>query len=102
MNYQISKSRMNNLVIKYLDLYLKNLVERRNSVAGIEVHYWSKGNEIIFEDIKDKTKRGLGISEDMILELKYIFSLSSGEATSYILDWVRKNLSIQPDFIEMV
>ena len=102
MKYIVPESRMESLVMRYLDSKLKNLEEHKDSIAGAPANWWGLGSDEIFYMIPDsKGKQGFGISEEFHNTLKRFFGISNDDTQKYILRWARINLGVQPDFYEV-
>ena len=102
MKYILPQSRLEELIMKYLDAKLKNIEEHKSEIAGAPAHWWGVGLDEIFYVIPDsKGVNGLGISGEFVSSLERFFSIPFYEAQKYILRWAKNNLGIEPDFYQV-
>ena len=93
MKYIISESRLDDIVMKFIDEKLKNLEVN-------DYNYWAVGNEEIFYIFKEGNKKGLGMSSKFINYIRKVFGLTYDDAQTYVMEWAKLHLGFKPDFIE--
>lgn len=94
MRYIISESRMDDLVMNYLDIKLKNLEEHVDAIGGGFHHWWGFGTVPLFMVVGDDGK-GIEISNDITRNLQKLFNLSYNIAQGYVFSWFRKNIPLE-------
>ena len=98
MRYIISESRLEQLISKYLDSLLGSIEESFDEINGEVYHWWGTGLSPIFGLVETDEGIGIGFDDNFILRLTEMFGIPVDMAKSYLVDWIKKNLEIFPDF----
>ena len=99
MKYIISESRLESLILKYLDDSLENIESHLEEIDGEEYNWWGTEDVPVF--VLKETDGELGIAYDTqyISSLSDFFNISENESKKYILEWINSRLDIHPDLI---
>jgi hypothetical protein len=100
MKYIITESRLENLILDYLDDSFKNLESHTQEIEGEEYNWWGIEDVPVFV-LKDNDlgKTGIVFDEQYISSMCDLFGISGDESKSYILKWIDSNLDIHPDHL---
>ena len=98
MKYIISESRLESLILKYLDDSLENIKSHSEEIDGEEYNWWGTEDVPVF--VLKETDGELGIAYDTqyISSLSDFFNMSEYESKTYLLKWINTNMDIHPDF----
>jgi hypothetical protein len=97
MKYIITESRLEQLVMNYLDSSIKNVKEVYHEEDGDEYVGWEINGEVVFAILKNENK--LGILDTFFDTLQNLFGLSKEQSEEYLLKWIEQNLGVVPDSV---
>lgn len=94
MKIIISESRLDSLIMNYLDEQFDGMT---SSIDEESWEWWGVGDDCLIEkQVKDGVVE-VGVSHEIWEGLTDLFSLTPTQADEYILEWLGKNLKIFPD-----
>jgi len=99
MKYIISESRLERLILNYLDGSLKNIKSHTQEVEGEEYNWWGIEDTPMFVLNNIRGEIGIAYDEQYVSSLCDLFGISENESKKYILEWINSRLDIHPDFI---
>jgi hypothetical protein len=99
MKYIISESRMERLILNYLDGSLKNIKSHTQEIEGEEYNWWGVGDTPMFVLNYVHGELGIAYDEQYVSSLCDLFGISENESKKYILEWIKSKLDIHPEFI---
>jgi hypothetical protein len=99
MKYIITESRLESLILNYLDDSLKNIKSYTQEIDGEEYNWWGVEEDVPVFVLKDVYgKIGIAHDEQYVYSLSNLFGISEDEAKSYVLRWINSVLDIHPEF----
>ena len=99
MKYIITESRLESLILNYLDDSLKNIKSHSEEIDGEEYNWWGTEDVPVFV-LKDvEGELGIAYDTQYISSLSDFFNISENESKKYILQWINSTLNVHPDFI---
>ena len=98
MKYIISESRLESLILNYLNGSLNNIESHTQEIDGEEYNWWGIDETPVFvlKDVYGVV--GIAYDTQYVSSLCDLFGLSEDEAKSYILKWINLKLDIHPEF----
>ena len=98
MKYIISESRLESLILNYLDDSLRNIKSHSEEIDGEEYNWWGTEDVPVFV-LKDvEGELGIAYDTQYISSLSDFFNMSEYESKTYLLKWINTNMDIHPDF----
>jgi hypothetical protein len=99
MKYIITESRMESLILNYLDDSLRNIESHSEEIDGEEYNWWGTEDTPVFV-LKDvEGELGIAYDEQYVSSLCDLFGISENESKKYILEWINSRLDIHPEVI---
>lgn len=95
MKIIISESRLDSLIMKYLDDQFDGMT--KHVIGGGMYEWWGVGDDCLIEKQVNDGVVEVGVSHEIWEGLTDLFSLTPTQADEYILEWLGKNLKIFPD-----
>lgn len=97
MKYYITGSRLEKLILNYLDEIFSELKEHKEKILDTEYIWWGNGYKKVVEmgDREDGVL-SMGIDEDTWLSVKQFFKLSPITTDVYFTLAIHKNLGYNP------
>lgn len=100
MKYIISESRLDSLIMNFLDDQFKGIEKHESEKGGSTYTWWGKGTDALIDmSSDDEGVMGFGFNSDVYEGLKRTFNLTWLETDKYLTMWVTKNLGISPEEI---
>ena len=99
MKYIIRESRLDSLIMKYLDDQFDGMTKHVENIGGGMYQWWGIGNYGMLETSTYDGMVRVGVYEPIWEGLRGTFSLSRTQTDDYITMWVEKNLELYPDEI---
>lgn len=99
MKYIISESRMESLILNYLNDSLENIESHSHEFDGEEYNWWGINGIAVFVLKNVYGKIGIAYDEQYVSSLCDLFGISENESKKYILQWINSKLDIHPEFI---
>jgi hypothetical protein len=97
MKYIISESKLEKLIMNYLDSSIQQVEEVYHVEDGDEYVGWKIDDEVVFAIEKSSNK--LGILDTFFSTLQGLFGLTQEQCEEYLLKWIKENLGIVPNAI---
>ena len=98
MKYIITESRLESLILNYLDDSLRNIKSHSEEIDGEEYNWWGTEDVPVFV-LKDvEGELGIAYDTQYISSLSDFFNMSEYESKTYLLKWINTNMDIHPDF----
>ena len=98
MKYIISESRLESLILNYLDDSLRNIKSHLEEIDGEEYNWWAIEDGPVFVLKNVYGKIGIAFDTQYISSLSDFFNMSEYESKTYLLKWINTNMDIHPDF----
>ena len=98
MKYIITESRLDSLILKYLDDSLENIKSHSEEIDGEEYNWWAIEDVPVFVLKNVYGKIGIAFDTQYISSLSDFFNMSEYESKTYLLKWINTNMDIHPDF----
>ena len=98
MKYIITESRLESLILKYLDDSLENIKSHSEEIDGEEYNWWAIEDVPVFVLKNVYGKIGIAFDTQYISSLSDFFNMSEYESKTYLLKWINTNMDIHPDF----
>ena len=98
MKYIITESRLESLILNYLDDSLRNIKSRFEEIDGEEYNWWAIEDVPVFVLKNVYGKIGIAFDTQYISSLSDFFNMSEYESKTYLLKWINTNMDIHPDF----
>ena len=98
MKYIITESRLESLILKYLDDSLRNIKSHFEEIDGEEYNWWDTEDVPVFVLKNVYGKIGIAFDTQYISSLSDFFNMSEYESKTYLLKWINTNMDIHPDF----
>ena len=96
MKYIITESRLESLILNYLDDSLRNIKSRFEEIDGEEYNWWGTEDVPVFV-LKDvEGELGIAYDTQYISSLSDFFNISENESKTYLLKWINTNMDIHP------
>ena len=100
MKFIISESRIERLVMNFLDEQFKGMKKHVDAIGEGTYTWWGVGNYgMVDMEIGPDGVLGVGINSEIYESLKGTFNLSSGSTDEFFIMWVEDNLGINPEEI---
>jgi hypothetical protein len=100
MKYQINESRLDEVIMSYLDSVLFGIEEKYNYIGGGMYQFWGKGNyEMIYVDESNDNMLSMGINNSIWGGLRRMFNLTPTQTDEYFIKWIEENLGLNPEDI---
>jgi hypothetical protein len=97
MKYIISESKLEKLIMNYLDSSIQQVEEVYHIEDGDEYVGWKINDEVVFAIEKSSNK--LGILDTFFSTLQGLVGLTQEQCEEYLLKWIKENLGIVPNAI---
>jgi len=99
MKYIITESRLERLILNYLNGSLKNIESHSQEIDGEEYNWWGIEDTPVFV-LKENEhgKVGIAFDEQYVSSLCDLFGISEHESKTYILRWINSELDVHPEF----
>jgi len=99
MKYIITESRLERLILNYLNGSLKNIESHSQEIDGEEYNWWGIEDTPVFV-LKEngQGKVGIAFDEQYVSSLCDLFGISEHESKTYILRWINSELDVHPEF----
>lgn len=98
MKYIITESRLESLILNYLDDSLRNIKSHSEEIDGEEYNWWDIEGVPVFVLKNVYGKIGIAFDTQYISSLSDFFNMSEYESKTYLLKWINTNMDIHPDF----
>jgi len=98
MKYIITESRLENLILNYLNDSLENIESHTQEIDGEEYNWWGIEDTPVFVLKNVYGIIGIAFDEQYVSSLCDLFGISEDEAKSYILKWINSELDVHPEF----
>ena len=98
MKYIITESRLESLILNYLDDSLRNIKSHSEEIDGEEYNWWDTEDVPVFVLKNVYGKIGIAFDTQYISSLSDFFNMSEYESKTYLLKWINTNMDIHPDF----
>ena len=99
MKYIISESRLEKVIVNYLNHSLDKIESHTQEIDGEEYNWYGIGDVPVFVLKNVYGKIGIAYDEQYVSSLCYLFGISENESKKYILLWINSTLDIHPEFI---
>ena len=99
MKYIISESRLESLILNYLDDSLENIKSHSEEIDGEEYNWWGTEDVPVFVLKDTDGELGIAFDEQYVSSLCDFFGISENESKKYILQWINSRLDIHPELI---
>lgn len=103
MKYQIQQSRLDKVVMTYLDSIFSGVEEHTENIGDIIYRWWGKDDKEMMDistSLINEEYIVLGIYETIYDGLKSMFNLNKAEADGYFLWWFEKNIGISANEVD--
>ena len=98
MKYIITESRLESLILNYLNDSLENIKSHIEDIDGEEYNWWGIEDTPVFVLKHVKDKLGIAFDEQYVSLMCDLFGISDYEVKTYILRWINSELDIHPEF----
>ena len=99
MKYIITESRLESLILNYLNDSLENIESHSHEFDGEEYNWWGTEGTPVFVLKNVYGIIGIAFDEQYVSSLCDFFGISENESKKYILQWINSKLDIHPEFI---
>jgi len=100
MIYQINKSRLDEVIMNYLDSVFFGMEEHHYAIGKAIYHWWGIGNhEMIDIDNSHDDVFAMGIEDSIWQGVRGMFNLAPIQTDEYFMRWIQKNLELFPSEI---
>jgi hypothetical protein len=98
MKYQINKSRLDELVMYYLDEVFSGIEEHLDDEPEEIIQWWGVGDERVLEveNTDDEEELVMGVSFSIWDGVENMFSLTHTQVEEYMLMWIQTRLGLYP------
>jgi hypothetical protein len=98
MKYQINKSRLDEIIMYYLDTVFSGIEEHLDDEPEEIIQWWGVGDERVLEveNTDDEEELVMGVLFYIWDGLKTMFNLTPTQTDEYIMIWIHKRLGLSP------
>lgn len=102
MKYLIQESRLNDLIMSYLDNQFKGMVKHVEGIGGGVYTWWGIDNHGMVDiGENEEGSINIGIDSNIWNGVQSFFGLSDSVTDDYLKMWVEENLGISADEISV-
>jgi hypothetical protein len=98
MKYIISESRLEKVIVNYLNHSLDKIESHTQEIDGEEYNWYGIGDVPVFVLKNVYGKIGIAFDEQYVSSLCDLFGISEHESKTHILRWINSELDIHPEF----
>jgi hypothetical protein len=98
MKYIISESRLEKVILNYLNQSLDKIKSHTQEIDGEEYNWYGIGDVPVFVLKNVYGKIGIAFDEQYVSSLCDLFGISEHESKTHILRWINSELDIHPEF----
>jgi hypothetical protein len=98
MKYIISESRLEKVIVNYLNHSLDKIESHTQEIDGEEYNWYGIGDVPVFVLKNVYGKIGIGFDEQYVSSICDLFGISEHESKTYILRWINSELDVHPEF----